>query len=112
MSFISLNSYRTPDFVCPNCKTTVLINTNARQQQGRANPFHELVKLGFRFSAKASCLLASIRREHKSSGQGDHTRTLLLIRLCKRHVEQSPLSPKSLRQALLVRYKRARERQT
>ena len=69
-------SYRTPDFVCPNCKTSVLINTNARQQQGRPNPFHEWVKLSFRFSAKRQrppCLLASIRREHKSSGQGDHT---------------------------------------
>jgi hypothetical protein len=54
MSFISLNSYRTLDFVCPNCKTSVLINTNFRQQQGRANPFHELVKFGFRFSAKAA----------------------------------------------------------
>jgi hypothetical protein len=37
------------------------------------------------------------------------TRTLLLIRRRKRHVEQPPHSPKSLRQALLIRYKRARE---
>jgi hypothetical protein len=37
------------------------------------------------------------------TNQGD-LRTLLLIRRRKRHMEQPPFSPQSLRQALLKRY--------
>ena len=85
-----------------NTASDVLIQMLATPRLG----CYELVKLGILFSAKAAMPTRQRRQKGNVEGQkgGYPTRTLLLIRGRKGHVEQPPLSPQSLRQTLLERY--------
>ncbi len=74
----------------------------------RRSFLYELVKFGFLFSANAAMPRKRQHRKQltKSARIYIRLRTFLLIRCSKSHMEQPPLRPQTLRQALLERYER------
>jgi hypothetical protein len=84
----------------------VVANQYKRPETAKARKSVSRVgKVGLSLLRKGRHAYSLASEENTKAQAKDHTRTLLLIHRRKRHVEQATLSPKSLRQALLIGYK-------